>query len=1232
MASYSNIVVVFSDEVGRPRNLQVLGENDTIADEVLSPEVRDAVTKVPELTEATGNLQTQIDAIEGISVTAIEQDIIVLKDATGVLNDQVTGLYTATAGLYNQVTAIEGIDITDVQNDIQILFDSTADNYNDITGFYQITADLDTDILDNFNQITSLKDATATIDGKFGGIYDGTADNYNQVTSLKDATATIDGKFGGIYDATADLEDQIYAVGQVTATNFDNIRDNFFQITSLKDATAVIDAKFGGVYDGTADNFFQITALKEATGTLQTAIDAIDGATDVTALQQDIQILYDGTGDNYTQITSLKDATSIIDGKFGGIYDGTGDNYTQITSLKDATATIDGKFGGIYDGTADNYNQITSLKDATAVIDGKFGGIYNATGDLEADILDNFSQITSLKDATATIDGKFGGIYNATADLEDQIYAVGVVTGVHQTAIININSNVVNINNDLTALKDATATIDGKFPGIYDATGDLTGVVQAFDNRFIDIEADVESNGDNIQINAAKFPGIYNGTGLNFHDITSIKDATADLQFQINTIYDQTGDNYNDITGIKDATADIAVDIVNINTSVTSLKDATALLAGDIAAIDGISNPMTEPLDLADFNIVGLNNMLGDNINLQSDGDATIRSGWGGSQLAATGTLNIVAEDILFRPNPNPAFGVVAPTISLGKGLLITDTSAVPVSGDDGTTVDDPENGAVLMLDTAAAKLKYKKIRGANIDPISIGGDRFENGTITDDKISNGTITGGSIATGTITGDNILTGTITGDNIQDGSIDGTKLSNATTTNSIGFNKLTLIPAQTIVGNSEPLLGGPMEALTAAQAAAIINNGNQEITGNVGINTAATPTVPLQIEDTGTDDVILVETQDDSSNAGPVITLSRVTDASPAANNDYIGQFKFKGESDTGVERVYAKITGKIDVATNGNEDGIIEFMNRNNGSEQIAARFKGNSFRTLNGVDVLVDGNLGVGTNNPSAKLDVQGDIAVTGTVDGRDIAADGTKLDTIATGATENSGDLADLDTVGTSQINLNAVTHSRYQLIGNNTILGNDTGLGSNPQELSVTEVKTMLDLENSIFVGATTPTSTTNGDLWYHTTDQELYAYDSTRSKWLSVNTYEAHFGRGGTLTTSHYLRGPGNFEYNTGGASPGGYPLRYNVTVIAAWGNAAGGTSGWNHRIMKYDDSAAGNVVAAVYSPAGTYTGWDKQDFNLDYDVSDLLALNMQNTGSATSITNHVATIGYKRRPS
>ena len=45
-------------------------------------------------------------------------------------------------------------------------------------------------------------------------------------------------------------------------------------------------------------------------------------------------------------------------------------------------------------------------------------------------------------------------------------------------------------------------------------------------------------------------------------------------------------------------------------------------------------------------------------------------------------------------------------------------------------------------------------------------------------------------------------------------------------------------------------------------------------------------------------------------------------------------------------------------------------------------------------------GYIGMGTADPAEKLDVTGNIAVSGTVDGRDVAADGTKLDGIEAGA----------------------------------------------------------------------------------------------------------------------------------------------------------------------------------------------------------------------------------------
>jgi hypothetical protein len=65
----------------------------------------------------------------------------------------------------------------------------------------------------------------------------------------------------------------------------------------------------------------------------------------------------------------------------------------------------------------------------------------------------------------------------------------------------------------------------------------------------------------------------------------------------------------------------------------------------------------------------------------------------------------------------------------------------------------------------------------------------------------------------------------------------------------------------------------------------------------------------------------------------VITLKR-NSASPA-DADYLGQLKFQGENDADQEVVYAKITGKIQDASDGSEDGLLEFSNMKAGSNVI---------------------------------------------------------------------------------------------------------------------------------------------------------------------------------------------------------------------------------------------------------------------------------------------------------
>ena len=94
------------------------------------------------------------------------------------------------------------------------------------------------------------------------------------------------------------------------------------------------------------------------------------------------------------------------------------------------------------------------------------------------------------------------------------------------------------------------------------------------------------------------------------------------------------------------------------------------------------------------------------------------------------------------------------------------------------------------------------------------------------------------------------------------------------------------------------------------------------------------------------DLTLQDT-DAGSAAGPELKLYR--NSGTPADADYLGQIKFAGESDTGVERNYAKITGKISDASNTSEDGILEFAHIKAGSQTITGRWNSTELQLLNG-------------------------------------------------------------------------------------------------------------------------------------------------------------------------------------------------------------------------------------------------------------------------------------------
>ncbi len=109
-----------------------------------------------------------------------------------------------------------------------------------------------------------------------------------------------------------------------------------------------------------------------------------------------------------------------------------------------------------------------------------------------------------------------------------------------------------------------------------------------------------------------------------------------------------------------------------------------------------------------------------------------------------------------------------------------------------------------------------------------------------------------------------------------------------------------------------------------------------------------------ITTTTTGDSLLLTTTEDSNSAAPVITLKR--NSSSPADSDYLGRIKFKGENDADQEVQYGSISGKILDASDGTEDGAIEFNVKKAGSNVIALRLNSDELKLLNSTGIDVDG------------------------------------------------------------------------------------------------------------------------------------------------------------------------------------------------------------------------------------------------------------------------------------
>ena len=153
----------------------------------------------------------------------------------------------------------------------------------------------------------------------------------------------------------------------------------------------------------------------------------------------------------------------------------------------------------------------------------------------------------------------------------------------------------------------------------------------------------------------------------------------------------------------------------------------------------------------------------------------------------------------------------------------------------------------------------------------------------------------------------------------------------------------------VVEDTSPQLGGNLD----------LNSNNITGTGNIST----------------TGDFTITST-DAGSSAGPIIDLVR--DSSSPADADYLGQIKFKGDDDGGSQHIYAKISGKIQDASAGSEDGLIEFAVVSGGSQEIVARIKNDGLFLNSGNLITFEGATGDANETTLTVADPTADRTIT--------------------------------------------------------------------------------------------------------------------------------------------------------------------------------------------------------------------------------------------------------------
>ena len=574
----------------------------------------------------------------------------------------------------------------------------------------------------------------------------------------------------------------------------------------------------------------------------------------------------------------------------------------------------------------------------------------------------------------------FGGQIDANGDLDvdghtnlDNVDIAGVTT---TSGLLDINAggqaNTFKVE-DLTDNRVVIAGTGGELED--DANLTFNGSTLAVG---VDLDVDGHTNLDNVSVaGVTTFTGAIDANG----DLDV--DGTTELDV-LNVAETATFSANIDANGDLDVDGHTELDNVNIS----GVATATAFHTGaEGSAIRVTSNTISGPAEMF-IDPAGV----GDNTGaLRIKGD-----------LFVDGTQTIINSTTIELGDFIVGIATTATTDSLADGAGIK-------IGPDNTFLYDHSNTSLKSSENLnLASGKTYKIDGTDVLSATTLGSGVVNSSLT----SLGTLLGLTVSGQTtlntlgVTGVSTFTGAIdaNGDLDVDGhtNLDNVSISGITTFTggTTASGSLNLSGDLDVDGHTN--LDNVSVAGVTTFTGNIDANGDLDVDGHTeldNLNVTGVSTFSGNLNLTG--DIVsnlTITSTDGGSSAAPEFKLFR-NSASPA-DADYLGQIKFAGESDTGVERNYAKITGKILDASNGTEDGIIEIAHIKAGSQNISARFRSDSLQLLNGTNFSVAGD-----STFTGDVDANGDLDVDGhtNLDNVSVAGVTTFAGKIVGAATDN-------------------------------------------------------------------------------------------------------------------------------------------------------------------------------------------------------------------------------------